>query len=154
MPKEIEKKFLIQYLPQGWKQNKRESIAQGYVFNCQEGVVRVRKKGESYFQTIKGRGNMVREEIEIELSREQFDFLWQHTRGQKISKHRYYIAYQSFLIELDIFTDVLEGLIIAEVEFENEEASRNFVPPDWFGREVTDDARYQNSNLAIHGLPT
>jgi CYTH domain-containing protein len=27
------------------------------------------------------------------------------------------------------------------------------MPPSWLGREITDDARYKNRNLALHGRP-
>jgi len=154
MPTEIERKFLIKHLPEGWQKSKSEHIAQGYLFNGSEGVVRVRKKGNSYYQTIKSIGKMVREEIEIELSQAQFELLWKYIKGNKISKTRYYLPYKSFLVELDIFDESLNGLIVAEVEFENEMVCNSFQAPEWFGKEVTDDPRYQNNQLSIHGIPT
>jgi len=35
-----------------------------------------------------------------------------------------------------------------EVEFDSEPDARLFVPPSWFGQEVTGDPRYQNAALA------
>ena len=154
MPKEIERKFLVKRLPEGWQQHKHEMIAQGYLFNSKEGVVRLRRKGDSYFQTIKSQGKKVRDEIEFELSQSQFDLMWQYIKGQSISKTRYYIPFKSHLIELDLFEESLQGLILAEVEFEDEETCDQFMAPDWFGEEVTEDFRYHNSTLAIHGLPS
>jgi CYTH domain-containing protein len=45
------------------------------------------------------------------------------------------------------------GLVRDEVEFEDLDDARAFVPPPWFGRELTDDVRYSNQRLAIEGLP-
>ena len=48
--------------------------------------------------------------------------------------------------ELDIFTSPKE-LIMAEVEFPDEESARFFDPPSWFGEEVTNNPAYHNSNM-------
>jgi CYTH domain-containing protein len=56
-------------------------------------------------------------------------------------------------IELDVFRGGLSGLCVAEVEFPSEEEAAAFSPPDWFGREVTDDERFKNKSLARHGRP-
>jgi len=58
------------------------------------------------------------------------------------------------VIELDVFGGSLDGLIMAEVEFRSAEELAAFEPPDWFGRDVTDDNRYTNAALALSGLPT
>jgi len=39
------------------------------------------------------------------------------------------------------------------VKFETFRESEKFVVPDWFGREITDDERYDGYNLAKKGLP-
>jgi adenylate cyclase len=56
-------------------------------------------------------------------------------------------------IDVDVYRGELEGLIVAEVEFESESASREFEPPEWFGEELTGDVRYANEHLARHGIP-
>jgi adenylate cyclase len=42
---------------------------------------------------------------------------------------------------------------VAEVEFPSDEEAAQFVPPPWFGLEVTEDEHYKNVNLALHGRP-
>ena len=37
---------------------------------------------------------------------------------------------------------------MVEVEFDDEESARSFVPPAWFGKDVTFDGRYHNSYLS------
>ena len=52
------------------------------------------------------------------------------------------------MIELDVFSGTYEGLMLAEVEFPNIEAAEQFVPPSWFGEDVTFSGKYQNSRLS------
>ena len=75
------------------------------------------------------------------------------TEGKRIEKIRYEIEYETSLIELDIYRGSLEKLITAEVEFKTESESTKFQTPSWFGREITDDKRYKNKNLALYGIP-
>ena len=66
---------------------------------------------------------------------------------------RYKIPEGIWTIELDVYRGCLKGLVVAEVEFETIDESSRFVPPPWFGREVTDDDRYKNATLAHKGTP-
>ena len=50
--------------------------------------------------------------------------------------------------ELDIFDGALNGVLLVEVEFPDESAARSFIPPKWFGEDVTLDPRYHNSNMS------
>ncbi len=56
-------------------------------------------------------------------------------------------------MELDVFGGALEGLLIAEVEFESEAESQDFEPPDWLSDEITGDHRYMGQRLALNGAP-
>ena len=56
-------------------------------------------------------------------------------------------------IEVDVYSGALTGLSVAEGEFGTEEAADAFEPPAWFGREVTDDARFKNQRLASEAAP-
>jgi len=38
--------------------------------------------------------------------------------------------------------------VLAEVEFETEEEANTFVPPEWFGEDVTFSTKYHNSTLS------
>ena len=75
----------------------------------------------------------------------------------RVSKTRYRIdlkkimqsdAYEGLTAELDVFHGRHEGLLLVEVEFPNTEAANTFVPPDWFGEDVSSEACYRNSFLA------
>lgn len=152
-PCEIERKWLVGDLPNlGGLTN--EDLVQGYIAVAVDGTeVRLRRKGSKFFQTVKTEGNLVRNEFEIELLGSQFDHLWPATEGRRIEKTRYVLHQQSVKVEIDVYKGRLSGLLIAEVEFPSTMSSTLFTPPDWFGREVTDDSRYKNKNLATKGLP-
>ncbi|WPP48647.1 CYTH domain-containing protein [Catalinimonas niigatensis] len=150
MAKEIERKFLVTEIPAFiTSQYRAVSILQGYI---SEGTssrqVRIRSKGEHYYLTVKDSGLLEREEVEITLSAEQFHALWPLTQKRFIRKKRFEVPYDQYTIELDVFEDKLSGLIIAEVEFASIEESDKLTKPDWFGKEVTHDLHYANSQLA------
>jgi len=151
--KEIERKFLVKKLPDNLSDIKFDKILQGYLgIENEDFEVRLRKKGAKYFQTIKRGTGLNREEIEIELSKEQFVILWPLTGSHRIVKRRYEIPLGKYIIELDIYEDRYNGLVASEVEFPDEQEARAFQPPDWFGTEITEEISLQNNNLALHGI--
>ncbi|MGN0308774.1 MAG: CYTH domain-containing protein [Lachnospiraceae bacterium] len=142
---EIERKFKVKLLPDlsGFPVHLLE---QGYL--CTDPVVRIRREDESCYLTYKGKGLLVREEYNLPLTREAYQHLLSKADGRIIRKKRYLIPFEEKTIELDIFDAPFNGLQIAEVEFTSEEEALSFLPPDWFGEEVTYDKRYHNSNLS------
>ena len=148
---EIERKYLITQLPFDPEEYSCKIIQQGYL--CTNPVVRVRRSNERYILTYKGEGLMVREEYNLPLTRESYEHLLQKADGNIISKKRYLIPYNDTLtIELDIFEGNLAPLMLAEVEFETEDDANSFTPPEWFGRDVTFEKTYHNSNLSQKNL--
>jgi CYTH domain-containing protein len=147
--REIERKFLVRELPRDLTTYPSSEISQGYLVSLDDGLqVRLRKSGQRYSLTYKrGTGN-VREEREIELSATQSDALWPATAGKRLLKTRYEIPLGDRVVEIDVYHGRHEGLIVAEVEFDDEEAAKNFQPPDWLGDDVTGDPRYSNQLLA------
>jgi CYTH domain-containing protein len=151
---EIERKFRVESAPDSVLAGAPARIAQGYLAVGSDGTeVRLRRKGDRYSQTVKRGSGLRRRETEVTLSGEQFDSLWKHTEGRRLEKDRYEVPYRDVVIEVDVFRGALEGLIVAEVEFDSVEASRGFEPPAWFGDEVTEDGAYRNRNLATKGRP-
>ena len=122
---------------------------QGYLVTAPGGVqVRMRKAGETHSLTYKrGRGT-AREEREIELTPEQFAVLWPATEGRRLTKTRYDVPHGNYVVEIDLYTGKHQGLIVAEVEFPDEQSARDFQVPDWLGKDVSHDRRYSNQLLA------
>lgn len=144
---EIERKYLIKTLPIDYETYPHEEIEQGYLST--HPVVRIRKSNEQYMLTYKGFGLMVREEYNLPLTKEAYEHLRPKADGILIHKIRYKIPYQTkYTIELDLFLDSLAPLILAEVEFETEEEANSFIPPEWFGEDVTFSTDYHNSTLS------
>jgi adenylate cyclase len=147
--REIERKFLVRKMPDGLTSYPSNEISQGYLVSLDDGTqVRLRKSDEQHTLTFKrGTGN-VREEREVEVNAEQFDALWPATKGKRLVKTRYEIPLGERVVEIDVYHDRHEGLVVAEVEFDEEDAAKNFQPPDWLGDDVTGDPRYSNQLLA------
>ncbi len=94
----------------------------------------------------------VRHEIEVEVDDEQFRDAWAISPGSQLKKIR--VEYMAGLqgghrvVLVDTFQEHLAGLVLAEVEFAEQQASDMFEPPGFLGLEVTDDPRFKNANLA------
>lgn len=143
---EIERKFLIKSLPAQLETCPKKHLEQAYL--CTAPVIRIRQEGNEYVLTYKGNGLMVREEYNLPLTKEAYIHLKEKADGNVIMKTRYYLPEKNGLtIELDIFEGIHAPLIMAEVEFPNEEAAASYLPPDWFDKEVTNDPAYHNSNM-------
>jgi adenylate cyclase len=147
--REIERKFLVRKMPDGLTSYPSNEISQGYLVSLDDGTqVRLRRTGDNYSLTFKcGTGN-VREEREVELTAAQFGALWPATEGKRLVKTRYMVPLGERVVEIDVYHDRHEGLVVAEVEFRDEEAAKIFQPPDWLGHDVTGDPRYSNQLLA------
>lgn len=149
---EIEKKFLVKTLPSDLDKYEKKCIEQGYL--CLDPVVRIRKSNSQYILTYKSIADSladvrINNEIEASLTKEGYEHLRKKIDGYIIEKTRYIIPLPDGHIgELDIFGKRLEGLYFIEVEFKDEEDAASFVPPEWFGANVSGDKRYVNSYLS------
>jgi CYTH domain-containing protein len=147
--REIERKFLIRKMPDDLTSYPSKEIMQGYLVSLDDGTqVRLRKTDGRHTLTFKrGTGN-VREEREVELTAGQFDALWPATDGKRLAKARHEIPLGEHVVEIDVYHERHQGLVVAEVEFDTEDAAKNFQPPEWLGADVTGDPRYSNQLLA------
>jgi CYTH domain-containing protein len=64
-------------------------------------------------------------------------------------KNRYIYQYDKFICEIDYYLDRLDGYARAEVEFDNDEDMHNFIPPEWFGPEITEINHEIHENLGL-----
>ncbi len=148
---EIERKFIIEQLPADINTYACHIIEQAYL--CTDPVIRVRRQDDEYYMTYKGKGMMMREEYNLPLNQTAYEQLKSKANGHIIAKKRVLIPYLKYTIELDIFAEPFAPLLLAEVEFETEAEALAFTPPDWFGKDVTTDSNYHNSNMAMRKLP-
>ena len=150
MAQEIERKFLVtgDYKSEAYTSVR---ITQGYLSRVPERVVRIRIKGDKGFITIKGTTNdtgLSRFEWEKEIPLADAQSLLKLTEPGVIDKTRHLIKNTDgkHTWEVDEFHGDNEGLIMAEIELENE--SDLFDKPSWLGKEVTGDKRYYNAYLS------
>ncbi|MFP4418421.1 MAG: CYTH domain-containing protein [Chitinispirillaceae bacterium] len=148
---EIERKFLLNYLPGKASNGSGIQILQGYLWIGEKREARIRQYGKKYFLTLKDGSGLTRQEYEVPISKKQFDQLWPATEQLRIEKERHRIAWNGRTIEIDVFNGLLKGLRLAEVEFPDEETAISFTPPPWCGHEVTDDPLFRNQTLGAMG---
>jgi adenylate cyclase len=116
--------------------------------------VRLRRRAESRYLTVKRGSGSERTEVEVEASAEQFDALWPLTAGRRLRKVRHHVPTEAGKIEVDVYRGPLEGLITAEIEFSPGQRPGSFEPPDWIGEELTGHPGYANRSLAARGIPS
>lgn len=152
--REIERKFRLTALPDPKQIGAGVDIAQGYL-SVSPVEMRVRKKGDRCYLTVKGDGDIDRAEWETEIPFWVFDRLWPQTVARQLSKTRYSVPDGDRLLEIDEYHGALAGLVTLECEFPTVDASSTFIPPPWVGpaEDVSTDARYKNHRLAEWGLP-
>lgn len=147
---EIERKFLVE--GDAWRASADagERLLQGYLANTGPATVRVRICGDAAFLTIKG--------ATIGVSRSEFEYpipvadaeamLREMAVSPVIEKVRYRVPCGGLVWEVDVFEGANEGLVLAELELDAEDAE--FERPGWAGEEVSGDHRYFNVNLALN----
>lgn len=153
---EIERKYAISSLPENLEQYKYKKIEQGYL--CHKPTIRIRKSDDDYILTYKskivpektdGNNPVINNEVELPLTEEAYLELKAKTDGNFIFKTRYYLPLKNGLIaELDVFEGKLKGFIMVEVEFSDVKEADEFVPPAWFGKELSSDKRFSNYHLS------
>tara|TARA_B100001142_G_scaffold59154_1_gene58006 strand:+ start:1190 stop:1654 length:465 start_codon:yes stop_codon:yes gene_type:complete len=144
---EIERKFLIEELPLKFEETIH--IRQYYLSNSQNMVQRLRIFNQE-------KAIMSFKEKTSKISKYEFEYTIPLKDANKmisiadvpfIDKKRHIIHIDSLKWEIDEFLDKNKGLIIAEVELKTENQSISI--PNWIGKEVTDDRKYYNYNLAL-----
>lgn len=146
MATEIERKFLVN--GDDWRQVQGTQYRQGYLNRDKERTVRVRIADDRAFITIKGLSKgATRAEFEYSIPVSDAEQLLLLCDGPLIEKTRHTVRYAGMTWEVDEFHGANAGLIVAEIELNSEQ--QPFEKPSWVGREVTDDKRYFNSNLAL-----
>jgi adenylate cyclase len=121
--------------------------------------IRVRAIGENLLMTAKARRTTdgcsaeVREEVEFPITAEAFEALWEMADKDAVHKRRWSMPVPGGVADVDVYEGSLAGLRVVEVELAGLEEAERFVPPDWFGDELTGRAGWSNRELARLGAP-
>jgi adenylate cyclase len=157
MAKEIERKFLVR--GDGWRSlvSRTRLLRQAYIASMDDRSVRIRLENSHIATlTVKIGRTMTRDEFEYAIPTSDAEELLGTAIGLIIRKTRYVVPFKGFTWEVDVFEGAHAGLIIAEVEMDDESDKPEL--PDWVGEEVTGQYRYSNQALALqfeheyHGL--
>ncbi len=152
MALEIERKFLILRTPIDLSTLPHHEIIQWYLTDPSTGKsIRIRKVDDAYKITRKKGNGLIREEIEVDIKKDEFDQLRRQVENHFIEKTRYDIPYETHTIELDIYKG-LQWLKVAEVEFKTKRDAKKFIAPERFGEELTMMREATNAYIANHGL--
>ena len=147
---EIERKFLVN--KEKWalvEKPKGNLFRQGYLVTDPTKTIRVRITDSSSYLTIKGISvGATRQEFEYEIPKVDAEQLLNQFAVSDVKKIRYEILFDGKIWEVDEFLGENLGLLLAEIELENE--SDIVELPDWIEREVTNEENYYNSNLSIN----
>ncbi|MBN2806070.1 MAG: CYTH domain-containing protein [Prolixibacteraceae bacterium] len=148
MAKEIERKFLVDAALWNW-QGKPVKMAQAYLCIDETKVIRVRIADDRAFMTIKSKlTGISRDEFEYEIAVNDARQLLDLKVGALVEKTRYLLEVYGKLWEIDVFEGANKGLIVAEIELNDENES--FQKPDWALEEVSTDVRYYNFKLSVN----
>lgn len=154
MNREIERKYLVKYIPNDLKFEKIVNITQAFVYRDFKTMVRIRKIQNKktddlkYVYTLKTKSSLDVErknnnisnlyEIESNINEEEYTQLLNNKISKAIIKNRMVAPIDKNLkVEIDVYDDYLEGLVTAEIEFKNEEDAENFIKPEWLAEELS-----------------
>lgn len=152
---EIERKYLVKQplIEEIISNIEGDKIIQGYLSLNQKRAVRIRVKNGTGILTIKGESKGIqRKEFEYEIPLSDAEEMLDMCTHQAISKTRYTVTIENKNWEIDVFENQNRGLIIAEIELEDE--SENVCLPKWIEREVSDDTKFYNLSLYLNPFST
>ncbi len=148
---EIERKFLMDGFPIGLEILSEVEIEQGYVST--EPEVRIRKAvdrntgREEFRMTIKGEGDLTRNEIETSITSDFYydtaDFLAVNMIQKDYKKYKL----GPWKLEVAcVDPGTPREFYYGEIEFPTEDDAKSFEPPKYLGREITFNEDYKMKN--------
>ena len=153
---EMERRYLLKRVPEGLLDNpKGWLITDRYFPNTRLRLRQMKSVSENehiYKLTQKYRSetqNAYETTItNIYLSQAEHNYL-SALEAKILTKIRYPYRLPSYSLSIDVFEGRHRGLILAELEFEKQAGSDEFVLPSFFLKDVTEDAFFTGGNLAM-----
>lgn len=140
---EFELTYLVTSLPEDILASPSKEIVDIYLPRAAvHATLRIRKSGDRYSITKKipvTEGDASHQvEHTIAITEAEFNEL-ALIPGKRVIKKRYFYNENGIEYQIDVFQDVLFGLVLADVEFESRTALDAFVAPAWFLADVTQE---------------
>lgn len=153
---ELERAFLVKKLPPDLHRYKPVLMRMGDFYDPKihngnrVDVLNIRQRGDKYvIRKKEGKSEYKKIEHTIYITKKEFELLMTVTT-QKHEKYYYlYPLNKKYTSEIDIYLGKLKGYARVEVEFKNTKDQKNFIPPDWFGPEITPLNHSIHKNLGI-----
>lgn len=149
---EIERKFLLKSFPTDLPLKEEFQVHQAYFSVNPE--VRIRRnvidgQDVAYFLAIKSSGELIRQEVELHITKEQFYALAEMVTQPFITKDfRIYQLPGELELECSLVDKGLDTeFMYAEVEFPSVQAAKDFKPLSCFTADVTNDSSYKMKNF-------
>jgi len=137
---ERERTYLIKKVPSSLGECLSKEMYDLYIpANERHPHTRIRQNGDAFeFTKKRPIDNDASKQIEstVYLTADEFESL-KSSDAKPVSKKRYFYSEHGHSYEIDVFAGELEGLILVDVEFEDDESQENFMMPDWCLVEVT-----------------
>lgn len=153
---EIERKWLLKELPD-IQEEKRVRITQGYISIHPE--VRIRSyeviSGKDqghidYLITVKGDGDLVREEVEKYITQDEFERLAKLIGRPLIEKDYWKYRFYGYVLECAVVDPgTKDAFLYGEIEFPSEEKANAYIMPLEGAVDVTCDRRYKMKNYWV-----
>ncbi|AHB41814.1 hypothetical protein P148_SR1C00001G1035 [candidate division SR1 bacterium RAAC1_SR1_1] len=148
---EFEKTFLLKTIPFDLQKYPHKELVDHYIpIESEHPKLRLRKRGNLYEITKKtlvqeGDSSVQREQT-IELSKVEYEALAE-LPNKLIHKIRYYVPYEEFILEIDLFQENLDGLILMDVEFPDRQTMECFTMPDFCLADITQNELFAGGML-------
>lgn len=150
MSKEIERKFLVKYIPENLIIDKIIDIEQMHIYKDVKSSIRIRKidylypdNKREYIYTLKVHNNydheliVSKDEHEYQIKEEEYKILKEQRINSVIHKTRVFVSLDNGLeAEIDLYHDYLEGFMTLEIEFPSTDIASGYNIPDWIGEEI------------------
>lgn len=140
---EIEKTYLIKYIPKDLFKCKSRDIEDLYIpKKTKHSRLRVRKSGDYFVITkklpIKDKNSSFHSEFNLEITKQEFNAL-RSSKCNIVKKTRFYYPFQKMIAEIDVFRGRHKGLVLVDFEFKNKGELANFKIPDFCLVDVTEE---------------
>jgi len=141
----LERRFLVSFVPAHYETLPRVVVREGYLATDGNPDVKIAQIGRRFSIVTAANGALDRRG-DTRLNSRQFAALWPATLRSQSERERTILHWGGFRVALDRFRNPLAGFILARVPIAG--GSDGFVPPAWFGPEVTGDSNFTDWNLA------
>jgi CYTH domain-containing protein len=148
----VKRRYLVETLPLAADPS-RKSAVPTFIILTDKGEIQVRKSGDSYLRSYrvpKGK-ETGREGIELRMSEDQFERLWETGEGSRLEKVKTTIKSGHRTIYVISYLGANSGTHIAETWFRSDKDADKFQlgKPEWMGRDVTNDPYYSHKEMAV-----